>query len=233
MNNNTTYYGTLEKSETLQSIQIANSTNKHIYESRSPFWGYYDDYPGIHNDPKYLYFLIDAPLSFIEVHRILQKAEQELEISVDMAHAALLIKDRVYYAIRARNFGDINNIPTIENKLIELGIQFHQNKEDFNNATSATRITKYFCLNDVEDGVWRDVKADNFAYIELSERIDLEQFKELIRNIKNNWQKHSFDAALGALASPKKVTEIIRIYSKHLDDAGYLTDIKKALHSVI
>lgn len=230
--NKLTYFGNLEKSEILSSVNIPADSDNLIFESRSSFFGYYDDLPGVHNDNTYLYLVVDKNHTFIEVHRAVLAVRTDLCCDVDVEYATLYVSHQEYIAVRVRYLKDLSQLPDIQRSLTANGIRFLQGGGKANQ-TSATKITKYFSLEVKGEGLWLDTIAHNHGYIQLPHRLDLSEFKALVQKVRNNWQGLSFDAGLAALSSPDEVIEAVRIYSKHVDDAGYLEDLQKAFKSAL
>lgn len=224
------YFGTLEKSENLIPITIPGGMDTLVFESQSPFSGYYDDYPGKHNDATYLYLAIDSHRHFVELHRVILQAYKLIEGDVDMDHARLHINHHDQFAIRLRSFKDLSQVPVIQKILSDLGIQFTK-KRSKNEIGCRTRIAKYFSFKELEDGIWLDEKVEKHGYIEIPKRVELEEFKTIVRKVRNNWDGYSFDAGLAALCMEDKLIEMARIYSKHVTDEDYLQKLKKVFLS--
>lgn len=232
MNNITTYFGTLEKSELLVPIDISPEIQSLVYESKSPFLGYYDDLPGKHNDVTYLYFAIEGHQNFIALQRVLLQTYKIVNECVDLDHARLHINQNDIYAVRLRSFSDIAQVVEIHKTLSSLGIIFAP-KSNKNQSGSRTRITKYFKLREIDEGIWIDEKVEKHGYIQLPKRIELDEFKTLVSKVRNNWEGFSFDAGLAALSTDEKVIETVRIYTKHITDEAHLKDLKKVFLSVL
>lgn len=225
-----TYFGTLEKSENLVPITITDGLDTLVYESESPFLGYYDDYPGKHNDATYLYLAVDSHQNFVELHRVILQVYALHEDCMDMDYAKLRIKHSEVYAIRLRAFKDLSKVPMIQKTLADLGIQFTK-KNTRRESGCRTRIAKYFSIRELEEDIWLDEKVGNHAYIKLPKRIELEEFKTIVGKVRNNWEGFSFDAGLAALCLEDEVIEMARIYSKHVNEENYLKDLKKVFLS--
>lgn len=233
MNNNKTIYcGTLEKTENLMPINIQGGTETLVYESISPFKGYYDDYPGKHNNVTYLYLPIDSHHNFIDLHRVILQAGTTLDSSIDMDHAQLRIQRNNIFAIRLRGFTDLAQIPQIQNTLTNFGVKFTK-KSKKHGSVCTTRISKYFYLNAIKEGIWLDDKVDKHGYIQIPKRIELEDFKQLVLKVYNNWNGFSFDAGLVSVCTENSVIEMARIYSKHVTDEDYLQKLRRVFLALI
>lgn len=225
------YYGTLEKTEQLIPVDIASDISALVYESRSPFFGYYDDYPGKHNDNIYYYLVLDHRMTFAEMHRVILKANKAIDFTANMDHATLTVSHNTYTAIRLRYLSDLNQVAQLYHIFEGLGMEFNKGRSK-GEASSKTKIIKYFDLDDMGEGVWIDRVAKNHAYLQLPERVELEDFKALVQRVRNNWDGNSFDAGLGVLITKDEVIEVARIYSKSLKDEGYLDNLQKVINSV-
>lgn len=229
-NKKLTYFGSLEKTENLVPITIPGGLETLVYESESPFLGYYDDYPGKHNDATYLYLAVDSHQNFIELHRVILQVYALYEDCMDMDYAKLLINNSNTYAIRLRSFKDLSMVAKIQQSLVDLGVKFTK-KNTKSVSACHTRIAKYFTLTEAEKGIYIDEKVDNHGYIQLPKRIELKEFRTVVKKVRNNWDGFTFDAGLAALSLEDDVIEMARIYSKHVKEENYLKDLKKVFLS--
>jgi len=226
MNKHNIFYGNLSKSETLNPVTVTDYADLLIYESLSPFYGYYDDHPGKHNDNAYFYLVLDSHTSFVEVHRVTLASKAKLACKADMDHATLYVNHKKLTAIRVRYLSDFSQLAEVIASLEEAGVKFHKGKAK-GEQQSITKITKYFDLKIKDDGIWIDTKAKHHAYIQIPQALDLDAFTKITTAVRNNWDGHSFDAGLGVLCTEDQVIEVVRIYSKHIQDKDYLTEMKR------
>lgn len=220
------YFGTIEKSETLVPIHINNLENVLILESKSPFWGYYDDYPGIHNNASYLYIILEDNATFSELHGALLNAKKTLDSKIDMVHASLQVYHNKYTAIRIRGFKKIEEVECIVSALKSSGIIFSSTNKKLEGANSITYISKYFKVEPLSDELLKDKTANHHAYIRLPQRYTLGEIKSIVKMVRNNWTRHSFDAAPVILCSEKESIDAVRIYSDHVWDKDYLEQLQ-------
>ncbi len=230
--NKTTSYGTIEKKENITTINIPDGLDTLVYESISPFKGYYDNFPDKHNNITYLYLPIDNYQNFIDLHRIIIASRCSLDKCIDMDYAELTYQKQPIYAIRVRGFDDLSQVAAIQKTLSAHSVKFTAKKtqKDFE---SVVRITKYFFLDKQNEGIWLDSKVEKHGYIELAKYLNHKDFTSLLKSVKNNWSGYTFDAAQATLCSEDKVVDMVRIYSKHVKDEGYLSDLKKVFNSLI
>lgn len=224
-------YGTLKKVENIAPINIPEGMNALVYESRSPFKGYYDNLPGKHNNPTYLYLPINNFHDFIDLHRVILTTRCNIAGCVDMDHARLRIHNNDVYAIRLRGFEDLSQVVKIQKALAEQGVKFIS-KSSIKNYECSTRISKYFSLVTEDDGIWLDDKVSQHGYIKLTKHVNFEDFYTLVGKVRNNWTGYSFDAAQATLCSEDKVIDMVRVYSKHVKDEDYLKDLKKVFDAI-
>ncbi len=228
MKNNKTYYGTLEKSETLRPIIIPDGLDVVVYESLSPFWGYYDDYPGKHNDHAYYYLLLSERSSFTQVHRWLLDAQRELSFKVDMDLAMLTFDYHQYYSIRLRYVDNLQQVVEIQQLLQSFKAPFLVGKAK-EETHCLTKVIKYFELEKIGEGLWLDQRVKNHGYVQLPVALGMQDFKAFLKRVRNNWQGNSFDAGLGVLTTSKEVIDVVRVYSKSIRDEHYLEELKAVL----
>lgn len=232
MKENKVYYGTLEKSEVLLPIDIPEGLGTLVYKSHSPFFGYYDDYPGKHNDNIYYYLVLERRMTFAQMHRAILQAYQQIDVEVDMDHATLLINHTTYSAVRLRYLENIEDVAKIQKIFTDLGFEFYGGKAK-GETPCFTKIIKYFDLDDLGNGIWIDRVADSHAYLQLPSRLELEDFKDLVKRVRNNWDGNTFDAGLAVFSTKDEVIEVVRIYSKSIHDEAYLEKLKQVFEAMM
>lgn len=222
--------GTLEKREALTPIRITGSLDSLVFESRSPFWGYYDDYPGGVNDPSYLYLVIENRYSFFEMSRILLDVMKSLQTDIDLAQAVIFFDRITYHAIRVRNLCDTANVPLLQKTLVDRGVTFDKSTNNIDRATGHTIISKFFNLKKVNQGIYIDQRIKDHAYIELQKHVSFDDFQELVRKVRHNWIGRAFDSGLVMFLEPDDTIDVVRIYSKHVGDTNFLSELKKVFN---
>lgn len=225
------YYGTLEKTEVLLPVDVL-ANDALVYESRSPFFGYYDDYPGMHNDNIYYYLVLEHRMTFAEMHRAILETYRRIDARVDLDHATLRVNQTTYTAVRLRYLDDVSIVAQVQAVFEELGFAFYKGKAK-DEMPCVTKIIKYFDLDDVGQGIWIDRLAKNHAYLQLPVRLELDDFKALVKRVRNNWDGNTFDAGLAVFSSKDEVIEVVRIYSKSVSDPEYLTSLKQVFDAMI
>lgn len=225
------YFGTIQKTETLLPTNIKGLENITLLESKSPFLGYYDDYPGLHNNVSYLYIVLNEQVPFVQLHHYLLKAKSKLDSNIDIVHASLHVNHENYTAIRLRGFNKMDEIKGIIDTIAASGIKLAGHLKKMERESSFTCITKYFKVENKSTGIWKDKTANHHAYIEVPQRYTQKEFTEILKRVRNNWTKHSFDAAMVILCSEKVSIEAIRIYSNQVWEEGYIEELQKLVLS--
>ena len=224
------YYGTLEKTEVLLPVDVLSEVL--VYESRSPFFGYYDDYPGMHNDNIYYYLVLERRMTFAEMHRAILQAYRLIDAKLDLDHATLRVNQTTYTAVRLRYLDDVAIVAQVQTIFEDLGFTFYKGKAK-GEMFCVTKIIKYFDLDDIGQGVWIDRLAKNHAYLQLPVRLELDDFKALVKRVRNNWDGNTFDAGLAVFSNKDEVIEVVRIYSKSVADSEYLLALKQVFNAMI
>jgi hypothetical protein len=224
-------FGSLEKLEQLSTIDKELAHGKLVFQSLSPFWGYYNDYPH-HSSPFYIYMVIDKTYTVFEVMRAYQEVKAELGFHFDAAKAFVVFNDRSYNAIRLRQLDNFNQIQPIFESFAAHGIKPYSSSSAWTNVTARVTLNKLFCLEHIMEGIFIDKWVEKHAYIELPHLLAFDKLVELTNNVRNNWTETRFDAAVATFLKNDKVVSAVRIYSDNLEIEN-LSGLKKIYESKI
>jgi hypothetical protein len=218
------HFGTLEKLEEFTTLTNNIVPGSLVFESLSPFWGYYNEDPKDYC-PLYVYLIVNQTHEVFEVTRAFQKVKQELDFELDVAKAFVKFNDRFYNALRIRHLSGYDHLAEIQEAFARHGIAplySHYNQKRFN---ALVTLKKMFCLNQTSEGIYLDACEANHAYLEIPKALTFDQFAEVTQKVRNNWLESKFDAALGYFIRKQQVVDIIRVYSENLN-TDYLDGIR-------
>jgi hypothetical protein len=215
------YFGTLEKIEEFTTLSQNCIPGSLVFESLSPFLGYYNEYPHDYS-PLYIYIAVDKIYPVFDVVRAFQKVKKEIGFDLDVAKAFVHFNDRNYNVIRLRHLDGYDRIHEIQEAFQRYGIKPLMNSHRWEKISVHVSLRKVFCLSPLAEGLFLDACEENHAYIQIPKALNFDEFLELTKRVKNNWLEFKFDAALGYYLKENEVVEIVRIYSKRLD----LPDLK-------
>jgi hypothetical protein len=210
-------FGTLEKLEQFNTLSKNIVAGSLVFESPSPFWGYYSDDPHDNQLLSYIYIAILPTYDVFDVSRASQKVRAELGVDLDAAKADIKFNDRYFNVIRLRHIGGYTNIKQIQESFSNNGITMLMATGNWQNVTAHVKLRKIFGVRELAEGIFIDVFEPNHAYLEIPSKLTFEEFTTVTQKVRNNWLNYKFDAALGAFLMEQKVEEVVRIYSEHLE----------------
>jgi hypothetical protein len=135
--------------------------------------------------------------------------------NLNIAVSVLNFTNDHYPAIRIKNFPDYAMIHNLQECFAEQGVEFARKINIGKRAV--IRTNKCFSLEEIDKDIFIDHLQEKTAYIALSKLIHQDFFSQMISNIRNNTACTMFDAARGAIILDSEITDIIRIYSDHLE----------------
>jgi hypothetical protein len=216
MNTNTTLKirGSIMKREPLTRFTGAITDNTVIAEANQPYHNYYGRIPD-KPQPNSLFLFTERYYTLEEALRFTQNIDICSRNMVNVASAVIQFSGEQYPAIRIRNFPDYQRIGILQECYSRQGMKFARkvNLEK----EGLMRVDKCFHVEDVGDGFYMDIDMPNEGYFQMPSYPEIEEFEQLLRNIRNNSQCPFFDAAFGGFIINGKVIDIMRVYSGHLD----------------
>lgn len=215
------YFGSLEKIEEFSTLSQNIVPGSLVFESLSPFMGYYNDLVK-DNNPLYVYIIINRTYAVFDVVRALQKVNAELDYKIDAAKAFVKFNDRSYNAIRVRHLQSYENVREIQEAFIRNGISLLLTNDHQKKVSVHVSLKKVFCLSNISGNLYLDACEENHAYLEIPKTLSFDEFVTVTQKVKNNWLESKFDAALGYFMRKEEVVEFVRIYSDKLDEDSLL-----------
>lgn len=211
------YFGSLEKLEKLATLKSNIIPRSLVFESLSPFMGYYNDLVK-DNNPLYIYIIINRTYAVFDVVRAFQKVNAELDFKIDAAKAFVTFNDRSYNAIRVRHLDNYERIRDIQEAFIRNGISLLMTTDNQKNVSAHVNLKKVFCMSNISESLYLDACEVNHAYLEIDKTLTFDEFLVVTQKVRNNWLDSKFDAALGYFMRKEEVVEFIRIYSDKLEE---------------
>lgn len=223
--NNIEMFGSIEKVEELSTINQNIIPGTLVFDSISPFWGYYNDEPQ-DSSPIYVYVALDKTYTAIDIIRAYVKIKAELPFDLDVAKAFVQIGDKVFNVIRIRHLNTYANIGEIQKAFAKNKIQPLVSSVHYEKATAHISLSKMFYLKNLTNEIYLDTDEKNHAYFEIPRELTFEEFTEISKKVQNNWFDRKFDTALGSYLTGHRVVDFVRIYSEN-QEVDYLDKIRK------
>jgi len=208
--------GSIIKEESIAPIKANIAKNTYVAEADKPYSNYYGIAPfNMPTKPNSLFLFTIPYYSLQEVLRFAQLINLSCMQSLNIATSVLEFPSDHYPAIRIKNFPDYKMIHKLQECFMEQGVEFI--KKAHIDKSAIIRTNKCFSLEKLEKNIYIDHLQEKTAYIALSKLISQDYYLQVVADIKNNSDCPMFDAARGAILFDSQITDIIRIYSGHLD----------------
>lgn len=217
-------FGTIQKQETVMSIDDKVQTGTLVFEALEPFPGYYHETPFGAN-PIYMYLALQEQYPLMDIIRATLKVEKVFDEKFDAGKGFVQIVETKYNVLRVRHLNRYDLIGDLQKAYNDQGIHFmHKSKRGLE-SSAQIKVVKFFNLTPIDEGIFMDNKEENHAYITLPKELAWDDFNALSNRVKYNWEGSKFDAAVGAFMHNGKLNEFVRIYSSKLSP-DYLKDLK-------
>jgi len=218
-------FGSLEKVEELSTLNQNIVPGTLVFDSISPFWGYYNDEPQ-DSSPIYVYVALDKTYTAIDIIRAYVKVRAELSFDLDVAKAFVQIGDKVFNVIRIRHLNTYANIGEIQKAFAKNNIKSLVSSAHYEKASAHISLSKMFYLKKLTNEIYLDTDEKNHAYFEIPRGLTYNEFSEVSKKVQNNWFDTKFDLAKGSYLSGHRVVDFVRVYSVN-QDPDYLEKIRK------
>jgi len=206
--------GSIIKREPLTRFSGYTMENTVIAEANQPYNNYYGRIPD-KPQPNSLFLFTERYYTLEEALRFTQNIDFCAKNMVNVASAVIHFSRTQHPAIRIRNFPDYQHIGMLQECYSRQGMKFARKVNI--ETEGLIQVNKCFHVKDAGDGFYMDKDEPNEGYFLIPSYPDIEEFEQLLRNIRNNCICPIFDAAFGGFIINGKVTDIMRVYSGHLD----------------
>ncbi len=218
--------GYITKVEKLETLNVNILENTLVLEETEPFPGYHGaNLPSGYN-PTAVYLILKKKFSTVKIKRLTQHIHKYFKPGFDGTAAHITINNDQLHCIRLRYLDNYASVLEIQKHYMHEGIDFMKKRKI--QGDGIIEIKKHFELQDMEEGVYKDLEDPLMYYLQIPAHLNWSVFLEITTSIKHNLDNLRFDAALGAVYM-KEITEVVRIFAKDmsLDD---LQKIRKRYH---
>ncbi|MEN8155666.1 MAG: hypothetical protein ABFS10_01855 [Bacteroidota bacterium] len=183
-----------------------------------------------HLTDRHLYLLVKNQVICFQdlVLRLTANLRQKQSLAIKVFPGQISFNKHTYQCIRV-NVNNRKDLPLLISEFESAGIKFLNDKKvPADNAHVVYK--KYIEYDKVEEGVFRDANNRNRYFFSAPHRIDFDQFKAVMDQIKLSCDFNLFDSFLSYLFVKEEVTDFIGIYSKHCDQSRF-NDLKEEIHN--
>ncbi len=214
--------GSLIKVDDVISVQHHILPNTFVLETIEPYPGYHGEVSG-DIKPNLIFLVTDEEYSTEHIIRCSSRIHKFTNIDMDATKASLKIFNDTYNSIRLRGLLTYDHIKQLQESYITDGFKFMKTRTI--QAPALVQLRKPYLLEEIEEGIFKDLDEPMMWYFEIPHRMDWNLLKMMTDSIKNNVEDNNFDAAFGWVFV-NGVTDFIRIYAKNLN----LSRIKDLQH---
>lgn len=208
--------GAIIKEESIVPITANIMEHSCVAEANMPYSNYYGVAPfNMPTKPNSLFLFTDHYYTLEEVLRFARLIDLCCTHTLNIAVSVLEFTDGQYPAIRVKNFPDYKMIHKLQECFAAEEVKFAKKVHIGNKAV--IRTNKCFSLEKLDENIYIDHLQEKTGYIALSKLIKYDKYLEIIADIRNNTGCAMFDPARGAILFDSVITDIVRIYSDHLD----------------
>jgi len=202
--------GYIKKEANLSTVDNNIIPNTLVLESLHPFPGYHGKNLPEQTSPRSLFLIVNKDYSYEEIARITKKVNQEFKHDFNTSIGNIYFKTATYSCIRIKYLKSFTFLSELQRLFQSEGIKFVRKKHI--DSTGLILIRKHFNIEEIEDGIYRDVSESSKFYVELPESLEWEEFKQMTFHIRNNIDNSNFDAAQGVFHRSKGIVENVRLY---------------------
>jgi len=230
MTDNIQSLGYLLKKEKLASLASERVFQELLLESLDPFPGFYEEYfvptSAKEQKPKSVFMVIKNldvchEDDFI---RMCMHIKLDHHVEFDAALSNIMLFNEHATAIRI-NMEDYSSLPELISHFKQVGIKFLPNKQ-VKSFQSLIKIRKYFDLDVMAEGVYKDVDKEDTYYIRVPVFMSWDEFEKVTISIRNNFDYKTYDAAQAAIYNKTGIVELVRVYDRKAD----LTKLQSLQH---
>ena len=223
-------FGSILKQENIWCLDKVGLPDTCVLESLSPFPGYYgDDIKDA--KPRFVYFVLKSHHSLEEITRSAMKIRKILDFNFDVALAQITMNGQTCHAVRISNVEEYSKIRLVQEQFKDHGIVFHKRSRKIEDEPGLIKIKKFFDLEYYPEAqVYLNLEVPSLGYFALESKLEWEEFRAVIKALRNNWSGPKFDAALGFFYQENAIVDVVRIYAE-TNQLEFMTCIKQVFHS--
>lgn len=214
--------GYIVKKESLSTYQTEKPLRQLVLEDMHPFPGYYEFFNIPRNEielvPRNLFAVLSTFKNICEddIIRITQQVKSripDLKFDSVLGHITLFNQLRTVLRIKTEDLSRVDEIlKAYEGK----GITFVKHRE-IKKVKTIIRVRKFLEMEEIEKDIYKDLEQENAYYIKLPHEVAWDEFEDITKVIKTNFEYRSFDAALGMIYIKQGVVDLLRVFDVDAD----------------
>ncbi len=180
-------------------------------------------FPGLHgidfdlsSKPRSIIIATKDLYSFAKILRQTNKINASTDFDINSSFAKVKIGNQIIYGIRVKGLKSYDQIPELQKLYQHYGFQLLKKKKIKTDKPVSIKISKFFHLDKIEDGIYKDTCIKSMYFIEIPKYLPWEEFRKITMNIKNNISNNNFDVVKGLFYKDDNVSDMIRIYKPNI-----------------
>jgi hypothetical protein len=210
--------GYILKKERLASLASPIIYRELILEDLDPFPGFYDHYfvPANDNEikPRSI-FLVVKTLDICNEDKFIRmtmKIKQDRAVRFDAAMAIIHLFNNPTPCIRIF-MDNYERLQELISHYKEAGMNFHPRRM-IKPFQSLIEVRKYFTMEEIVEGIYKDLEQIDTYYLVMPEYVDWESFEQATMIIRNNMDHKLYDAAQAAVYVRHGLLDLVRIFDR-------------------
>lgn len=190
-------------------------------------------FPGFHgwdfnftSKPRSIIILTAKIYSWAKILRAQRYINKHSSFEINASFAKIMIGKQIYYGIRVKGVESYDQIPDLEQKFKDFGIELLTKKKLKTDKPVSIKISKFFHIVKMDDAIYSDKCIENMYYIEIPNYMSWERFREATEHVKHNVSNNNFDVVKGIFYKDDTVKDMIRVFKPNMT-LELLQEIKK------
>ncbi len=206
-------FGALNKEEKLTTTDPGLLENRYqVYESRAPFFNYYEDSPGFKLGT-HVYLELDGYHSFETILRATHNVRKSFQLEFFATIGYITYQGSNYQVIRLLGMNSYQHIDELQGLYENQGVRFKKSHTKLIDQMVIIRLEKFFHLTTFEDGIYFfDEIQPQIGYFVVPEYISWDRFKKLTKEVKFETSLLFFDAASAYFYQDRQIVNLVRIF---------------------
>lgn len=207
----------ITKEEKVKSMDHHIIPNTFVLEITHPFPGYYfsTDFITSSSKPQTLLLILKDEVDIEVFYRKIGHIKKYSEIEFSASLATIQVYNKNYQAIRVNLLQSYDHIVELQKYLMDEGFTFKKPVDI--EAKALIKIYK-FCSLKYDNGLYYSAGDSNFIYFGIDKEVTWKVFEHITIKIKHNFDNQKFDAAPAVFFHQGNIEDVIRIYTKDIDN---------------
>jgi hypothetical protein len=222
--------GVITKKENLATVEHDTRSTAMVLESLFPFPGYHGTTVPDRTDPRSLFMVTRQHYGDDNIIRAIQQVKKTFPYHFDGAPGKITLFNEPASSIRIK-YLHYHEVGELVMAFEKQGIEFRR-EEKVAAYSSIIKITKYFILKPVSEGIYNDENWKEMFYLQLPVKLDWDKFEQISMGIKHNVEDNNYDAALTHMYDKHGVLDFVRIYDEQCCQGKLLYIHEKYLEAI-